>query len=264
VASVEPAELAPEVKGFGRVLDPAPLAGLVTDFAAAGAASQASEAELKRLKTLATQDNASQRALETAQAAASRDMAMAQSIRMKLLSAWGQAIVSRQDLPEFAHSLVTLESALAEVDLPAGEAISSLPKSAVLMTLAGDSKPIAAEVIGLAPAVDPQTQGQGFLLLVKPNIMRLAPGASVTGLLALPGAPVPGVLLPREAIVRFNGATWIYQQAGETRFERLPVSLERPMEKGWFVREGVKAGDKIVTAGAQQMLSEELKGQGGE
>ena len=26
----------------------------------------------------------------------------------------------------------------------------------------------------------------------------------------------------------------------------------------------LKAGDKIVTAGAQQMLSEELKGQGGE
>jgi hypothetical protein len=264
VAPVESTELVPNVKGFGRVLDAAPLAALVTDFAAAGAASQASEAELKRLKTLASQDNASQRALETAQAAASRDLATAQSIRMKLLSTWGQAIASRPDLPEFAHSLVALESALVEVDLPAGEAISTLPKSAILMTLAGDSKPNPAEVVGLAPAVDPQTQGQGFLLLAKPNAMRLVPGAAVTALLSRPGAPVPGVLVPREAIIRFNGATWIYQQSGDTTFERLPVSLERPMEKGWFVREGVKAGDKVVIAGAQQMLSEELKGQGGE
>jgi hypothetical protein len=262
VAPLESSELAPEIKGFGRVLDPAPLAGLVTDFAAAGAASQASEAELKRLKSLAAQDNASQRALETSQAAASHDLATAQSIRMKLLSAWGQAIASRADLPEFAHSLVALESALVELDLPAGEAISTLPKSAVLMTLAGDSKPIPAELIGPAPAVDPQTQGQGFLFLIKPNTTRLAPGASVTGLLSLPGAPVPGVLMPREAIVRFNGVTWVYHQTSETTFERLLVSLERPMEKGWFVREGVKTGDKIVTVGAQQMLSEELKGQG--
>ena len=264
VAPLESTELSPETKGFGRVLDPAPLAALVTDFAAAGAASQASEAELKRLKNLASQDNASQRALETAQAAASRDMAAAQSIRMRLLSAWGQAIASRHDLPEFAHSLVTLENAIVQVDLPAGEAISAPPKSATLMTLAGDPKPIAAELLGPAPAVDPQTQGQGFLFLVKPNTSLLAPGTAVTGLLSLQGAPVPGALLPREAILRYNGATWVYRQTSDTTFERLQVELERPLEKGWFVRQGPKAQDKIVTVGAQQMLSEELKGQGGE
>jgi hypothetical protein len=34
-----------------------------------------------------------------------------------------------------------------------------------------------------------------------------------------------------------------------------------PLEKGWFVRETFKPEDKVVTVGAQQLMSEELKGQ---
>jgi hypothetical protein len=41
------------------------------------------------------------------------------------------------------------------------------------------------------------------------------------------------------------------------------VSLGRPLADGWFVTEGFKAGDKLVLVGAQQLLSEELKGAGG-
>jgi len=42
------------------------------------------------------------------------------------------------------------------------------------------------------------------------------------------------------------------------------VALDRPLEDGWFVGSGLKADAKVVTPGAQQLLSEELKGQGGE
>src|SRR5258708_3825585 len=75
VAPLAAAQVSPEAKGYGRVLDATPLAALVADLAAARAASEASDADFKRLKTLATQTNASERALQAADAAATRDRA---------------------------------------------------------------------------------------------------------------------------------------------------------------------------------------------
>jgi hypothetical protein len=67
--------------------------------------------------------------------------------------------------------------------------------------------------------------------------------------------------VPHNAVLRFNGATWIYLQTGGDKFQREEVALETPVEGGWFVREGLKPQQKVVTVGAQQLLSEELKGQ---
>jgi len=106
-------------------------------------------------------------------------------------------------------------------------------------------------------------QGRGFLLLISPNSLKLVPGLALTGLLSLPGEPRSGVLLPRSAVVRYNGATWIYLQTGEETFQRTQVALDSPLQDGWFVEKGLKPKDKVVTVGGQQLLSEELKGQGG-
>src|SRR6202022_2042475 len=62
-----------ELKGYGRVLDPTPLAGLVTELATAQAAATASGKEFARLQSLQEDNNASIRALQAAEAAATRD-----------------------------------------------------------------------------------------------------------------------------------------------------------------------------------------------
>src|SRR5262249_53421147 len=72
-AALEAERLAPERKAYGRGRDTAPLASLVAEFSASQASREASQAEVKRLKTLAAQNNASARAFESAQAAAARD-----------------------------------------------------------------------------------------------------------------------------------------------------------------------------------------------
>ena len=117
------------------------------------------------------------------------------------------------------------------------------------------------QLIGRAPNVDPQMQGRGFLFLVSSNSLRLAPGASVTGLLSLPGEPRRGVALPREAVVWYNGVPWVYLQTSEETFQRQQVVLDSPLPEGWFVPAGLKRGDKVVTNGGQQLFSEEVKGQ---
>ena len=260
-AALAPANLAPELKAYGRVLDASPLAVLVADLAAARASGEASQADLKRLQTLTAQNNASERALQAAEAAAARDRSQAESVRLRLLSNWGAAIAGRPDLAAFAQSLASQESALVQIGLPAGASGLTTPAGARLVTLANGGGVITAQFLGAAPMVDAQTQGRGFLFLVAPNPAGLAPGASVTGFLSLPGEAQTGVAVPRDAVLRHNGATWVYLQTGEATFQRVEVALERPLDTGWFVRENLKPQDRLVTVGAQQFLSEELKGQ---
>jgi hypothetical protein len=255
------AELSPEIKGFGRVLDTAPLASLVADLMSASAASQASQAELERLKTLASQNNASARALQAAEAAAVRDGAQTESARLKLVAGWGSAIAARQDLAAFVHSLSSLESALVQVNVSPDQSLNQEPAGARIVTLSPEAKPVEAQFISHAPSVDPQVQGHGFLFLISPNPSRLAPGAAVTGFLEAPGEKQAGVAVPRNAIVRFNGTAWVYVQTGDETFERTEAQLERPLQDAWFVRGAMKPETKVVTTGAQQMLSEELKGE---
>ncbi len=255
-----PAQLSPQIKGYGRVVDPSPLVPLVVDLISAQAQSKASEAELNRVKTLAAQDNASQRALQTVEAASTRDMALAAAAHARMVSGWG-AIAERDDLAFFAQSLTTLENALVQVDVPPNESTNT-PTGAQILTLARNAAPIPAKYLGVATVVDPQLQGRGFLFLVTSNSFRLVPGAAVTAFLELPGEPQSGVAVPREAVIRFNGATWVYLQTAEDHFQRAEVELEHPLADGWFVNQGLKAGDKVVTSGAQELLSEELKGAG--
>ncbi len=60
----------------------------------------------------------------------------------------------------------------------------------------------------------------------------------MTGLLSLPGEPQSGIALPRDAVVRFNGATWVYVQSTGETFQRVEVALDQPLDNGWFVAVG--------------------------
>ena len=263
-APLAAASLSPETKGYGRVLDPAPLSSLVAELVSARATAEASQKELERLKVLTVQNNASVRSVQAAEAAGLRDQAAAELARQHLLAAWGKAIADRADLLALVQSLASAELALVRIDLPAGEILKAPPVGARLLALADESSLAVAEYVGQAPVVDAQMQGQGFLFLVKPSQSRFVPGAAVTGFLQLSGETQTGVVVPRNAVLRFNGTTWVYLQTGGETFQRAEVGLERPLEKGWFVRQGFKTGDKVVVVGAQQLLSEELKGQLGE
>lgn len=262
---VEPlaaARLSPEVKGYGRVLDPAPLAALVAEFLPAHVAAQASQQEFERTKTLHAQNNASTRALQLAEAAARRDQLLLESVRTRFVLSWGRAVAEQNDLPSFVRSLTTLENTLVRIDLPAGEALKSAPTGARLVLISAEESPMEAQFLGPAPSVDPQTQGQGFLFLVKASQQKPAAGAGVTGYLKIAGEPQSGVTVPRPAVIRADGKTWIYVQTADDAFRRKEIVLDRPLENGWFVASGVAAEDKVVIVGAPQLLSEELKSRG--
>jgi membrane fusion protein, multidrug efflux system len=256
------ARLEREVKAYGRVLEPAPLAAVLSEISAAQAAVAASQSEFARVKKLFEQgQSASARSLETAQALLTRDQVTLEAARDKLVLGWGKAMAAQADLPAFARALVTQENLLVRLELPAGEALKEAPAVARLVPLAQDAQPLEATFFGWPTVMDPQSQGQGFLFLVKGNPLRLAPGGAVLGWIKAGGEPLAGVVVPRPAIVRLLGQAWVYVQTGGDLFLRRPVTLEHPVESGWLVTAGLQPGERLVTTGAQVLLSEELKSQ---
>jgi hypothetical protein len=230
----------------------------MTEFALAQVAYPASSNELARLKTLTGQGNASVRALQSAETAALRDQLAIQSARDRLALSWGKIVTDQMDIPAFIQSLTSLGAVLIRIDLPAGEPVNAAPLTARILSLSGKS----AEAEFLAPAsnVDPQTQGRGFVFLVKTNASRLLPGEAVTGYIKTPGDPVAGIAIPREAVVRSEGSGWVYVlNAGGDGFIRTGIAFDRPTDSGWFVTSGVALTNYIVITGAQTLLSEELK-----
>jgi hypothetical protein len=254
------AQFAPEIKANGRVLDPAGVSSLAADFISARANAEASGKELERAQTLVKSDNVSTRALQAAEASAARDVAQLEAARSKLIGALGRELAAREDLAGWVKSLTSGAGALVRLDLPAGEASPSQLTGARVVSLGENARPVEARFVG-STTVDAQSQTRGLLFLIESNSSALATGEAVTGFIKVAGDAQSGVVVPRNAVLRKDGATWVYVQTGDDEFTRREVSIERPGADGWFVTRGMATGDKVVTVGAQQLLSEEVKGQ---
>lgn len=273
VSNPEAAKFSPERKGYGSVQDPAPLAALVQDWQNAKIALDFSSKEMERTKTLFDQKNASQRAFQTAQEAYLHDQAALDAIALKARTAWGTNFSTRiaayvaadeagRQQDTLVSGIIQMKSQLIRVDLPAGEALKTGEEigGARIVPMATNAVPVEATFVDRAPGVDPQTQMQSLYFLASGDNSGLLPGAAVTAYIKLGGEPVEGVIVPRAAVVRTQGKAWVYvMDAGGEAFTRTAISLEHPAEGGWFVSNGIKPEDHLVTTGAQTLLSEEQK-----
>ena len=254
-------QMTPELKGYGRVLDPAPLAALMTELATARAAYTASSNELARLKVLEAQGNASVRAIQTAEAAALRDRLAVRSVRERLTLSWGKAVGDRQDLPAFARSLVSLEAALVRVDLPVGKTLKGPPAGARIATLSGQSA--EAEFLGIGDQRGPADARPGLHLPAQAEFTTADP-RGVGGRLSQDSGRAAG---RRDHPARGGGAGG---RGGlglcpERRGRRLHAHRGRAgsSDRGWLVRDQRRVGHRfVVVTGAQQLLSFELRGKG--
>jgi len=249
------ATLTSEIKGFGRVLDSTPLIALMAEEETARTALAASQKELARLKQLFASDtNVSAQAVEAAEAAEARDRVAVDSAHRRLAASWGRDVAG----PNGKSLLAALEkgAALARVDLMPGDAPAEAPKT-VAVALAGSDEAFPADVLGLAPVVDPQLQGTSFLVLVREH--PLPTGAPLRSTLAGAGHAELVLVIPRSAVVYHQGSAWIYVLDEEDTFERKIVSLGRISPAGVAVLTGLDPDNQVVTTGAQQLLSAELQ-----
>ena len=280
VGSIEP-RLAPA----DRITLGDRLSSARADAASGRAALAAAEAALNRARTLNADDkNVSDRAVQEAEARVAAERARVTGadrsiglIESSLTSMNGAAAPLELDrggqvVEALVHPGESVEAGqpimrvarfdrlLARVDVPAGDIVAGGVAAAGIVPLGYENRPVRGERVALAAAVDPKTQGQAFLFRVPDPSFTLRPGLSVTAYLETPGAPRKGVVIPRAAVVRQSGKTWVYVRTAADQFARREVNLEDPTAEGWFSR-SLSPGDRVATTGAQTLLSEEFKSQ---
>ncbi len=116
--------------------------------------------------------------------------------------------------------------------------------------------------LGLAAATE-YSAARGPILLYRVATAGLAlrPGAAVIAHVPTRGGQLTGVLIPRAAVIRLLGKAWAYVQSADEQFARRELLDAEFTGEAWFVTGGFEAGDRVVTDGAQVLLSEELKAQ---
>jgi multidrug efflux pump subunit AcrA (membrane-fusion protein) len=133
------------------------------------------------------------------------------------------------------------------------------PRQTVVLAPPGGGARLNARLIGPAAEADPLTRRPAYLYRADRSWPGSTPGTVVSAMVPSGGSEVRGALVPDRAVVQWDGLTWAYRRVGRARFERRPVSPERPVAGGWIVTGGLSAGDTVVVTGAQELLSEEFR-----
>lgn len=259
-----------EVTAYATVMDLQPLVDLrsrhsaaQSDAVAAAALVVASRAEFERNRTLYADDrNVSLRAYQSAQAAFQADKAKTDAAALNIRNIEGAAEqqfgkkLARYALdprsPEFER-LLTRQDVLARVTLPPGTT-QRAPSFIQVQPNAGARLP--AYLVSPSAQNDPGIAGKSFIYRVP------APIAAGTPVVAfVPGAEqaTPGAQVPSAAVIWYAGQPWVYVQSAPERFARRPLQQAVETDSGFFVPKGLKAGESVVTSGAQLLLSEEQR-----
>lgn len=254
--------LAPEEIAHGIVLDPAPLLALLGELTAAELRLAAARAEEARLEQLGGSSPGVSPRVQDAAKLETRTRALEVGAALgRLRNEWGARFAELEPAPREAllDRLARRETALVRVTIP-GAAAPSRELAGAAVTVFGDesSRLEAAEILP-APRADETLQGRGLLLRIEAPPLELRPGAAVTGYLRVAGGSSPALLVPRGALVRFEGRAWVYVQVAPESFVRRAVDLDRPTAEGWWIPPGDLAAAPVVLVGAQLLLSEELR-----
>lgn len=233
----------------------------------AKASLQVSEREYDRLNRLYKDDrNASTKAVQAAEGAMQSDQVSVKAAEDAVFlqqnivrQQWGDVIARWliAGSPEFER-LVRQQDVLLQITLPPGP-LSKPPASASLQTAEG--KFLTARFVSPFPRLDPRIQSPSFLYVTAKG-PELIPGLNLE--ILLPSGPaMPGVVIPANALVWWEGKAWVYLQLSLDQFSRREVVTQFPVSGGWFAptvpRSAFRPGDKLVIDGAQQVLSEEFR-----
>lgn len=266
--AVQPAQQAQQRQLFGAVIDVQELVTLDNQAAQARAQAQQARAkdaadrtELGRLRVLnADNKNVSDLAVQQAAATLAADEAAVTSADAALRAAlstvtqrFGPLIAGAvESQSQLYQDLVALRRNLIEMSLPPGTAP---PRS--LGVTAADGSTVVATLLAPAPRVDPRLQGTTFFYVAPGG--KLPAGMNVVAHDSGSQA-TPGVLVPSAAVVSYQGQSWVYERRDATHFARLEISSAASQPGGFFVT-NIPAGTELVTTGAQQLLSEEMRAQ---
>jgi hypothetical protein len=245
-----------QIDAFAKVLDPGPLAQLETDLEAAEASAAASAAEARRAAALNASGSAvSSKDAEAAKAQSDNDAVHLQQLRQRLGLEWGPGIQRQTDAGRRAliRALSGGQAALVHIDTPNNEGQAQARSVEIDI---GDGQ-AHGELLGAARTAEPRLQSSGLIAVVRgKSAILLSVGLIQSAHINTP-ASSPGVVIPRSAVIRFNGSDWAYVRRDPQGFERRRLDSPVASEAGLFVTKGFSPGDELVVQGAAELFGAE-------
>jgi hypothetical protein len=256
-AEAQATESAPEVQGFGVVLPHETIATAVAEVRTAIAAERQSHAALERTHRLAGTPGAMPaETQETAERQAIADQAALELARQKLSSSFGlNPPWKSSDNNAQLRSLAGGESKLVHVTFPLGLLGDTDPNNIRLTRIDGaqGGKSWPSNIVWHAPA-DATVPGRSYFAILKGH--ELGEGDHLLAWTPV-GATEKGVTVPASAAVISNGKFYCYVEEKAGTFVRTEFDPGHPTADGYFVKDAISAGDKIVTHAAGQLLARE-------
>lgn len=264
-----------EFIAFGTALNLEPLLELRQKYLAAqaqqdSAAARYQEADtnLNRTRNLHQQNIVSTRRLQEQQAQWQNDKANLSTIshqQQTILAAgrlqWGDVLTDwfTQSHGSQAEQFLNHRWQLLEITLPANMHLAADIRHIEVDVRGRRDQAVVATLVSPAPQVDPVTQGERYFF--KSEGHRLPFGAYITAWIprGSEGDSSPGVVIPESAVVWHLGQAFVFIKTPDGKFSRRLLPELSPGKNGYFAATGFAAGEEVVTAGAQTLLSQELK-----
>jgi hypothetical protein len=247
---------ASQIDAFAKVLDPGPLAQLEADLLTAESSAAASKAEADRARALHASDGSiASKDVEAAVAQADDDASKLNLLRRRLGLEWGPGIagMSAAQRAALIRDLADGRAALVHVDTPSNEGQAGARTVDVDV---GDGS-VHGVVLGAARTAEPRLQSSGLIVKVSGrSALLLSIGLTQSAHINSTSA-VWGVVVPRSAVVRYEGSDWVYIRRSPTEFERRLLQSPIAADQGLFVSSGMRAGDRIVVRGASELFAVE-------
>jgi hypothetical protein len=257
-AEAQGIQSAPEVQGFAVVLAHETIATAVAEVRTAAASERQSRSALERSKRLAGTPGAMPaETQETAERQAVADQAALELARQKLSSAFGQnpPWKSSDSHPDLL-ALASGQSKLVHVTFPLGSLGDTDPNTLRLgrIDASQGGQSWQSGPVWHAPA-DATVPGRSYFAILKNT--QAGEGDHLLAWAPV-GEPEAGAVVPASAAIISAGKFYCYVEEKPGTFVRTEFDPSRPVAGGYFVKEGISAGDKIVTQAAGQLLAREL------
>ena len=175
--------------------------------------------------------------------------------------AWGGKLASWALSPD-ANKLAGFlsgQAVLLQITAPVDKPLPVANANIFVDTSGRRDKARLATFISEAPQTDSTLPGQGYFFQADGRFIK--PGMPVLAWIPEQEQALSGVMIPRSAVVWLLDQLFVYVKVGQGQFVRRIVNDYRTSPEGYWVGVGFSAGEVLVTAGAQMLLSEEQRRQ---
>lgn len=264
-----------EYLAYGKTINIQPLLSLrnryllaITEGNSVKAKFSQNEQSIKRAEALYSHGVTAKRQLQDQQAQWASSKAQVDSSRVQSQAIideakldWGDTLTHwalSSDIKPL-NDFLSGRKALLQISLPAGKLLPNDIASIFISPTGNRQQATTAELLSPAPQSDMIAQGASYFFST--NDKRLKPGMRISAWVQETHDQQNGVIIPESALLWYLDQAFVFVKTDQDKFTRRLIKSYSTTGDGYFVSEGFKADEQIVTSGAQLLLSEELRHQ---